>query len=235
MANGEVPVAEDDAQNFAALCARRNAGEPIAYILGTAGFYGRDFLVNKSVLIPRPETEHLVEEALRFIVGPLRVLDVGVGCGAIACSIAGTQALVDGTDLSPAAIALATENARRLSVFDRCNFQSGDLAEPFHGKRFDVIVANLPYIPTADLPQPPDPVSFEPPEALDGGCDGLALYRRLLPELPALLNGSSLVLLEAAPPTIGALAEMARAAFPSAAVWIVPDYAGLPRCVKASL
>jgi release factor glutamine methyltransferase len=236
LANGEAPVAEDDARNFVALCARRNAGEPIAYILGTAGFYGRDFLVNRSVLIPRPETEHLVEEALRFIAGPMRVLDVGVGCGAIACSIAAeTQALVDGTDLSPAAIELATENARRLSVFDRCSFQAGDLAKPFAGKRFDVILANLPYIPTADLPQPPDPVSFEPLEALDGGSDGLAVYRRLLPELPALLNGPSLVLLEGAPPTIGTLTEMVRAAFPSATVSIVADYAGLARCVKAAV
>jgi release factor glutamine methyltransferase len=236
LANGEAPVLEDDARNFVGLCARRNAGEPIAYILGTAGFYGREFLVNQSVLIPRPETELLVEEALRFIAGPMRVLDVGTGCGAIACSIAAeTQALVDGTDLSPAAVELATENARRLSVSDRCNFQVSDLAEVFRGKRFDVIVANLPYIPSADLPQPPDPVSFEPPEALDGGSDGLALYRRLLRELPTLLEAPSLVLLEAAPPTIGVLAEMTHTAFPRAAVSMVADYAGLARCVKAAL
>ncbi|HTA56315.1 MAG TPA: hypothetical protein VK755_16340, partial [Candidatus Acidoferrales bacterium] len=98
-----------------------------------------------------------------------------------------------------------------------------------------VIVANLPYIPSADLPQPPDPVSFEPPEALDGGSDGLALYRRLLRELPTLLEAPSLVLLEAAPPTIGVLAEMTHTAFPRAAVSIVPDYAGLARCVTAAL
>ena len=195
-----------------------------------------NFLVNQSVLIPRPETEHLVEEALRFIAGPMRVLDVGTGCGAIACSIAAeTPARVDGTDLSPAAVELATENARRLGVSDRCSFQVGDLAEPFRGKRFHVIVANLPYIPTADLPQPPDPISFEPREALDGGSDGLTLYRRLLRELPTLLDTPCLVLLEAAPPTIGVLAEMTQTAFPSAAVSIVPDYAGLARCVKASL
>lgn len=236
LAHGEELVAEDDARHFVTLCARRNAGEPVAYILGTAGFYGREFLVDKSVLIPRPETEHLVEEAIRFIAGAMRVLDVGVGCGAIACTIAAeTPALVAGTDLSPPAIKLATENARRIAVFDRCTFRQGDLIEPFWGERFDVVVANLPYIPTADLPQLPDPASHEPRAALDGGSDGLALYRRLLPQLPALVNTRALVLLEAAPPTIGTLAAMASSTFPSAAVSSVSDYAGLARFVKASL
>jgi release factor glutamine methyltransferase len=234
VAHGEARVSEDDARNFVAFCARRNAGEPIAYILGTAGFYGREFVVNQSVLIPRPETEHLVEEAIRFVAGPMQVLDVGIGCGTIACTIAAeTEALVNGTDISPAAIELAAENARRLGVFDRCSFRVGDLTEPFRGKRFDVIVANLPYIPTAVLPKTPDSASFEPRAALDGGPDGLALYGRLLPQLPPLLNTSSLVLLEAAPPTIGPLAGMARAAFPNAVVSIVADYAGLARYVKA--
>jgi release factor glutamine methyltransferase len=237
LAHGEAPVSDGETRAFAALCARRSAGEPIAYIVGTAGFYGREFLVNESVLIPRPESEHLVDAAIAFIAGPTRVLDVGIGSGAIACTIAAeTPALVAGTDISPRAVEIATSNARRLGVVDRCDFQCGDLAAPLRGKRFDCIVANLPYIPTADLPRPPDPVSFEPRAALDGGSDGLALYRRLLPELPTLLEERrSLVLLEASPPTVEALAEMTRTVLPGALVSIVTDYAGLARCVKACL
>jgi release factor glutamine methyltransferase len=229
-----VPPAKESLE-FATLCGRRKAGEPIAHILGRVGFCGREFLVDKSVLVPRPETEHLVEEAIGFIQGPMRVLDLGTGCGAIACTLAAeTQASVDATDVSAAAIEVAAENARRLGVSTRCRFYCGDLAEPVREGRFDVVVANLPYIPTADLPQAPDSASFDPPEALDGGPDGLSLYRRLLPQLPPLLNDNALVLLEAAPPTMQELMELVRLTFPYFAIEGCNDYSGLARYVKGT-
>lgn len=233
-AHPEAEPSIEQARAFERFCSLRRAGAPVAYILGSAGFCGRDFVVNEHVLVPRPETEHLVEDAIRFLSGPMRVLDVGVGSGAIACTIAAqTQVWVDGTDISPGAIEVARENARRLQVADRCRFYEGDLVEPVRTGRYDVIIANLPYVPTADLPQRPEAASFEPREALDGGPDGLALYRSLVPQLPGIANKESLILLEAAPPTIQNLATLMHSTFPYFTISIVNDYANLPRYVRA--
>ncbi len=235
IAHADAPLPAEQRENFERLCRRRSSGEPVAYILGRAGFYGREFIVDPNVLIPRPESEHLVEEAIAYLDAGAIVLDVGVGCGAIACTIAAESgAVVFGTDLSAAAIALAEENARRLGVAAACRFYQGDLTTPVHERRFHAIVANLPYVPTADLPALPDPVGFEPRAAVDGGSDGLALYRRLLAQIPALLERHALILLEAAPPTIEDLARGVRAALPGFAVSIGRDYAGLPRYVRAA-
>jgi release factor glutamine methyltransferase len=234
VAHAEQELTERQARAFRGFCERRRTGEPIAYILGSAWFYGHEFLVDGAVLTPRPETEHLVDAALRFIKGPMRVLDVGSGCGAIACTIAAeTNALVDATDISPAAIEIATENARRLGVTERCRFYVGNLAEPVRGRRFDCIVANLPYIPTRDLPPPPDPTSFEPRGALDGGADGLNLYRALVEALPPLLNERALIAFEVGPSSIARLAAMVRETLPTWRLTIGSDYAGLPRYVRA--
>ena len=134
----------------------------------------------------------------------MRVLDVGTGSGAIACSIAAEtpRRRRRQRTFRPRPSRSRHANARRLGVASRCTFRCGDLVEPVRGRRYDVVVANLPYVPTGDVPALPDPASFEPRLALDGGPDGLALYRRLLPQLPAIVNDESLILLEAAPPTI---------------------------------
>ncbi len=113
----------------------------------------------------------------------------------------------------PSAIDVATENARRLDVSSRCRFYEGNLIEPVSTERYDVIVANLPYVPTSDLPKPPDPASFEPRIALDGGPTGLRLYEELLPELPSIMNPGALILLECASPTIRQLTKLARSTF----------------------
>lgn len=243
VANSESFLQQAQVEKFLRLVEKRAAGTPIAYILGSAWFYGREFTVSDAVLIPRPETEHLVDDAVAFLrsrVDPdlpkalLTVLDVGVGSGAIGCSIAAEvpNAAVEGTDASPAAIKVAEHNARRLNVHSRCKFYVGDLVGPVGDRRYDVLVANLPYVPSADVPQAPDPVSFEPLGALDGGPDGLTYYRRLLEAAPRLVRPGGLVLLEAAPPTMDALAALARAAFPHAPVEVRDDYGGLPRYVR---
>jgi release factor glutamine methyltransferase len=237
VAHSDATPSLEEAETFQRLSAQRSRGVPIAYLLGSAGFYGREFLVNDKVLVPRPETEHLVDEALRFIGDrPLRVLDVGTGSGAIACTIAAeTHAIVCGTDISSSAVAIADENARRLGVADRCRFYVGDLAEPVRTQRFDLVVANLPYVPTAEISGKPDPVAYEPREALDGGPDGLALYCMLVGTLTPLLNLNALILLEAAPSTIPGLAAIAKSALPHCTIFVGRDYAGLDRFLKISI
>ncbi len=234
VAHSDATPSLEEAQAFQRLSAERSRGVPVAYLLGSAGFYGREFLVNENVLVPRPETEHLVDEALRFIGNrPLRVLDVGTGSGAIACTIAAeAPATVCGTDISSAAVAIANENARRFGVEDRCRFYVGDLTEPVRAQRFDLVVANLPYVPTTEISDKPDPVAYEPREALDGGPDGLALYRRLLDTLEPLVNANALILLEAAPATMPGLAAIAKSALPHSAIAVGQDYAGLDRYLK---
>jgi release factor glutamine methyltransferase len=242
VAHPEALLPTEEARAFMALCERRRAGAPIAYLLGSVGFCGREFLVDESVLVPRPETEHLVEEAIEFIRERLHaldrvpnVLDVGTGCGAIACTIASeTSATVDATDVSNKALTIAIQNARSLGVSERCRFHEGDLVDPVRGNRYDVVIANLPYIPRADLRQAPDPTAFEPRLALDGGLDGLALYRRLLSVIENLLNENALLLLEAAPPTIEALRILAQGALPDFTIWVGHDYADLARYIKAT-
>ncbi len=210
-------------------------GEPAAYITGYAGFYRREFKVDERVLIPRPETEHLIEDALEFLGarGPARVLDVGTGSGAIACTIACEirDAVIEATDISADALSVARENAARLGVADRCAFSLADIA-PAGAPAFDLIVANLPYIPSADVPEKPDPVGFEPRVATDGGFDGLEQYRKLLAVAPRLVRSGALVLMEAAPPTMAALRGLAESAFPGAAITVRRDYAGLDRYVR---
>lgn len=237
VAHDDARVSLEKAGEYSGLCERRAAGVPIAYLLGKAYFYGREFLLNESVLVPRPETEHLIDEARRFTGNRrLRVLDVGTGSGAIACTIAAeSNATVDATDVSGRAIAIASENARRLEVLERCGFYRGNLIDPVRGNRYDLIVANLPYVPTNDLPKRPDPAAFEPREALDGGPTGLELYGRLVAALPSAIDKGGLVLFEAAPPTIAKLADMVRRALPNSTIRAGKDYAGLDRYVAVTV
>jgi release factor glutamine methyltransferase len=224
---------------FAAAVERRAAGTPVAYVTGTAGFYGRTFAVDERVLVPRPETEHLVEAVLADVrargATAGRIADVGTGSGAIAVVLAAAlpDAWIFGTDVSRDAIAVARRNAARNNVFQECTFLHGDLAQPLlRFAPFDALVANLPYVPAGALPVRPDPASFEPVLALDGGADGLAHYRRLLPMLPLVLAAGAAAFFEAAPPTIEPLAALVRAAFPAARPAIGRDYGGRERIVS---
>lgn len=240
LAHDDASLSEDQLVAYQRACDVRANGMPLAYVIGTAWFCGREFVVNDRVLVPRPETEHLVEDAaarLRASDRP-RALDVGTGSGAIACTLASevAQSEIDAVDVSEDALNVAKTNAHRLGVDARVRFYQGDLLAPLPADRtYDAVVANLPYVPTADIDPSPAPVSFEPRLALDGGPDGLDLYRRLLPLLPARMRDGGIVLLEAAPPTIDALASLARTAFPEAAIDVRGDYGGRERyvCVRS--
>ncbi|MGB6060217.1 MAG: peptide chain release factor N(5)-glutamine methyltransferase [Candidatus Aquilonibacter sp.] len=232
-AHADDPLPQDVAAKYQELKARLDQGEPLAYIVGSAGFYRREFLVDPRVLIPRPETEHLVEAAiahLRAYNAP-RALDVGTGSGAIALTLAAEvpQTRIDATDASPEALIVAITNRDRLDLQKRVAFYLGDLLEPVVRNRYDAIVANLPYVPTGE--GDPD-LRFEPALALDGGPDGLAYYRRFFARVPRLVNAGGLVLAEGAPPIAEGLLALAQAAFPGATVTLERDYGGRERYVK---
>lgn len=229
----DAPFDDGTVARFNDLAVRRQNGEPLAYILGSAGFYRREFFVDSRVLIPRPETEHLVEDAiwhLQAYEAP-RVLDVGTGSGAIALTIAAEvpKARVDAVDVSPDALIVAIANREQLGLSKRVAFYLGDLLEPVARKRYDTIVANLPYVPTGDGDVD---LRFEPVLALDGGADGLDVYRRFFAAAPAALNPGGLLLAEGAPPIAAGLLALARAAFPLADVVLERDYGDRERYVK---
>jgi release factor glutamine methyltransferase len=232
-AHAEEPLDADVLARYDELASRLESGEPLAYIIGTAGFYRREFLVDTRVLIPRPETEHLVEAAIAFLRerDKPRVLDVGTGSGAIALTIAAEvgQARVDAVDASPEALEVAIENRRRLKLDVRVSFYLGDLLEPVQQRRYDAIVANLPYVPDG---KGDASLRFEPAIALYGGVDGLDYYRRFFERIPPMLNLGGLLLAEGAPPIAPGLFALAQAAFPQATVTLERDYGGRDRFVK---
>lgn len=223
---------------FAALIQRAARGEPLAYLTGRREFHGLDFAVDARVLVPRPETELLVDQALAFLAArppaAQRVLDVGTGSGCIAVTVAVKQpaARVTAVELSADALAVARANAERHGVAGRITFIQSDLLDrldpPPPG--FDVVCANLPYIPTETARALPV-AEHEPLLALDGGPDGLGLIRRLLADLPGRLNPGGQVLLEIDSSTGPAAVAAAQAAFPDARVARLPDLAGLDRIV----
>jgi release factor glutamine methyltransferase len=220
-------------------------GVPVAYLTHKAGFFGREFYVDEHVLVPRPESEHVVEAALDDVRSRLaegarevRVCDIGTGSGALAITLAAEcgRARVAASDISEGALRVARRNAAANGVGERIAFARGDLGEPLVGYGpFDCIVANLPYVPRSVVPERPDPVGFEPLVALDGGDDGLDLYRRLIAQLPRLAAPRASVWLEAAPATIDPLASLVEAAYPRAHIEVGEDYAGCERYLAITL
>ena len=193
--------APDDA-GYLSLVARREAGEPIQYITGSSEFFGLPFSVGPGVLIPRPETEHLVEEVLRLAGSladqDLRIADLGTGSGIIAVALAHAlpKAHIAAVDLSRQALLIARENAERNQVTGRIEFFEGDLLGPLAGRRFSIIASNPPYVPLLDRDSLSVEVhEHEPHAALFAGEDGLDIYRRLIPEArDHLLPGGWLVM-----------------------------------------
>ena len=196
---------------YTALLARRAQGEPVAYILGQRGFWTLDLAVSPDTLIPRPETELLVELALaRLSIGqPLRIADLGTGSGAIALALAKErpQAQVVATDASQAALAVARQNAARNGV-DNVAFRLGSWLQPLAGKRFDLIASNPPYIAEGDPHLVQGDLRFEPGMALSSGPDGLDAIRTIVQDAPQHLSSGGWLLLEhglAQGPAIAAL------------------------------
>jgi release factor glutamine methyltransferase len=191
------PLGEPELAAFRELVKRRAEGEPTAYLVGRREFYGRPFRVTPAVLVPRPETELLVEAALAALPEGGSALDLCTGSGAIAVSLALEKAgaRVAATELSPTALEVARENAAALGA--TVELLQGDLFAPLAAdRRFDVVVSNPPYVPSGELPGLSREVRREPPLALDGGADGLALLRRIVTETPRFLTPGGTLLLE---------------------------------------
>ena len=192
IAHGYETLPAHSTVDFRASVERRRSGEPIQYITGDAEFYGLSFKVNRDVLIPRPETEHLVETVIKLARGfeRQRIVDVGTGSGAIAVAVALNlpDAEIHATDDSAAALRVARANAKRHGVEARVIFRAGDLLAPAAGKLFDLIVSNPPYVAEADRVSLSVEVrDYEPAQALFAGGDGLEIYRRLIPAAFAAL------------------------------------------------
>jgi release factor glutamine methyltransferase len=252
IAHPEKPVGDEPRVTFEAHLARREAGEPVAYIRGFKEFYGLAFSVDSRALIPRPETELIVELAEREVIArlaaaprpagsaPLRVADVGTGSGTIAVALAAAlrrrQSLgeveVLGTDASEDALQLARENAVGHGVADRVRFVEVDLLPPVVSFPFDVIVANLPYVPSSAVDKLPIAASFEPRLALDGGPDGLAFIARLIARLADTLAPAGIALLEIGADQGDAVCELAARTRPGWRCSVERDLAGLPRVVR---
>jgi release factor glutamine methyltransferase len=201
LAHGDEEFAGCRAISYAALLKRRLDGEPIQYIMGETEFYGLPFRVTPDVLIPRQETEHLVEKVIALCAGleRPRIVDVGTGSGAIAVAIAHAlpQAQVMATDVSDAALAIARGNAQRNGVAERMFFAQGDLLEPVKGELFDVVASNPPYVPEEDRASLDVEVrEYEPELALFGGLGGMDMYRRLIPQAADTLAPGGHIVLE---------------------------------------
>ena len=217
---------------------RRLQGEPIAYIIHCREFYGLDFYVDNRVLIPRPETELLVEEAIGFVQKyPLNAIaDIGTGSGAVAISLAvnlSSQARIYATDISASALAVADINCRKHAVVDRITLLQGDLLDPLP-EPVDLLIANLPYVQKSDLAGMPF-ARYEPPLALDGGESGLDKVFRLCRQLKGKVRPGGCVLLEIGEGQGKAVNEFLLALFPSAAIDLIPDLARIERVVKVNL
>ena len=246
MAHPEAPVGPDAARRYQADIERRATGEPVAYIRGLKEFYGLAFGVDPRALIPRPETERIVElaeaEVMRRLglaspgAQPLRIVDVGTGSGAITVALAASlrrrgaaEAIAMlATDLSADALDLARENAVAHAVADRVTFERADLL-PDRAASFDLVLANLPYVRHDAMAGLPAASTFEPALALDGGVDGLEVIGRLVEHLPAALADGGLALLEIGADQGEAIVTLVASRLAGWTCRVEPDLAGLPR------
>ena len=237
LAHGERVVPADLTAQFLALVERRASREPFAYLVGERELYGRRFVVDGRVLVPRPETETLIEAALAIQPtstdrAPL-VVDVGTGSGAIGCTLALEHPdwRLVASDVSADALAVAAINRQRLGLVGRVGLVRGSLLD-WLGEPADLVVANLPYIPSERVPGlMPEVSRWEPPLALDGGPDGAELMRRLLADAPRTVRPGGTILLELDPSQPDALVKIV----PGARCQVIADLAGLDRVLRIDL
>lgn len=217
-------------QTFWAYIEEHATGRPFQYITGQESFYGRDFLVNEHVLIPRPETEELIEEVKKRVVRlfeehkTLKIADIGTGSGAIALTVKKeiSNAEVTATDISTEALVVAKKNAERLEV--KVEFKQGDLLAPIADQKWDIILSNPPYIGSHEAESLSDTViDYEPHLALFAAEDGLQLYRKMTEQLPEIMNAPSFIGFEIGYAQGPAVQKMLQNAFPLADVEIVQD------------
>ena len=234
-AEQEADVSAQQQADLDELLERRFSREPLAYILGQREFYGISVMVTPAVLIPRPETEGLVEHALFMaLMGmestELTIADVGTGSGAIAINLAIhlPAAKIFAVDLTDEVLDVASYNIRAHGVSDRVSLAIGDLLDAVP-EPVDLIVANLPYIPTDRMPTLQPEVQKEPALALDGGPDGLDLVRRLLTQAEDKLKDHGIILLELDPEQVPVVQDLASKLFPEGATSVEQDLAGLDR------
>ena len=238
LAHPEAHLNPAEHEKLSQLVQRFALGEPLPYLTGTQEFFGLAFKVSPAVLIPRPETELLVEQALAWLQNlesSASMLDVGTGSGCIALTLASMVPglCVTASDLSADALAIARENARELHVSGRVTFLQADLI-PDTLPKFDLICANLPYIPTRKL-SAVNSIAFEPETALDGGPDGLRLLRRFFSQAPVHLQPQGLLLAETEADLGTETLALARENFPDARVDLLKDLNRRERLVRVEL
>lgn len=227
---------------FQDLLARRASKEPVAYLTGQREFYNLPLQINRHVLIPRPETESLVELALDIInksgFGKVRVLDVGTGSGAIALAVASNarKAKVTAVDISTEALDMARQNAKRLKLAQSVSFIRSDLLSQVSGP-FDLILANLPYLTTEQIRELPGDIrDYEPNVALSGGPDGLHVYEKLLRQLPSASTATTQVLCEIGPNLKSGFSQLVQQHLgPTAKLTYHPDLAGRVRVAQIGM
>jgi len=228
------PLGDRELDPMRELMKRRATGEPLQHLLGTIEFHGRSFLCDKRALVPRHETEHLVELIAALPDKPASVLDVGTGSGVIALTLAleWPEADVDAIDISPGALALAAENAVRLGLADRVRFIQSDLFSAVPGQ-YALIAANLPYIPAGEIQTLSREVQADPVSALDGGADGVDIIRVFLDQARSHLTPGGVVALEIGAGQADLLVEHLRL-LGYKDVRVTADYAGINRFLFAT-
>ncbi len=236
-------LSADESERLDAWLARRARGEPVQYITGRAAFRSLDLTVSRAVLIPRPETEGLVEAVLGVLRQERtrwprpRVLDLGTGSGAVALAIATEwpAAVVTATDASDEALAVARENAEACGIADRVHLRLGDWLEPIAAdERFEVIVSNPPYIATGERESLPEDVrEFEPERAMFSGSSGLEALREIVDEAPRHLVTEGLLALELAETRAPEVAAWLTGAYDWEEIRLIDDLAGRPRVLLA--
>ena len=235
----ESPVPREPSELFLLWIKRRAAREPLAYILCEKEFYGLTFYVVPSVLIPRPETEFLVDAGLQYLKSQPRpkAADIGTGSGAVAVTLAkyAPHAAIWATDVSSRALTIAKRNAVQLGVAERIHFAEGDLLAPLAGEKFNLIISNPPYIPSGEIPAlMPEVSRYEPKSALDGGPDGLNIYHRIITNAPEYLLPGGIIAFEVGQGEGEPVRAMLLAAGFSN-VKAAKDYAGIERVVTGEM
>ncbi|MBT8472068.1 MAG: peptide chain release factor N(5)-glutamine methyltransferase [Marinicaulis sp.] len=239
IARSKEMLVDEAAENFSALIKRRRNEEPVAYIIGEQEFWGLTFKVNERVLIPRPDSECLIEAVLarRPRDGDYKILDLGTGSGCLLCALLSEYQNSDGVgvDISIDALRIAAENSRKMGLDLRAQFVNSDWLSAIDG-RWDIVIANPPYISDDDMKALPKSVAkYEPKAALAGGEDGLDPYREIMPQIVGALNASALAVFETGADQTEKLSTIIAKWLPDANRDIIFDLEGRPRAVLADM